>query len=947
MKYLACVCTILALTVTPLLAIPPPNAAFVWMQDPAMNMAAVDAVMEAATEGGGHIYHVMPIHSEPGRVLSGACLIGSIMPEQEAYILSLPFVRGVLRGYVDPMMMMPLGEEAVFAAGAWNYLFDEIEEPPPGAEPFPNDALTLPEPQGKSSDGIAGSTQNAWAGTYQTSEFMLRKVSIGVVLPESGAGGSENWSNSDPLYPGQNRQQLVYNKIVAGANWWATQGGTPANLTFYYDQRMGIATTYEPITVSSANNGEGAWVSNVLANMGYSALPAYMGAYSYVNALRVANNTDWGFAVFVADSLNDADDMFPNSTSAFAYLYGPYMVMTYDNGTTGGSWKLSRMNQVFAHEMGHTFGAPDEYQAPTCTCTAYGYLGVTNGNCVNCTATPVACIMKDNSLQMCTYTKGHVGWRDSDSDGKPDPIDTTPAFVYTSIFYANQPYWGQSKIRGVGTAQDNPYPSPTRTPVSINNVSALYSVDGGAWVNAVPDDGAFDSQSEAFGFWSATYPDGVHTVRMRALNSAGNTFDTTPATVVIDTTPPPAPAQAFIAEAPYVAPPVDTTITWIPGPPDPQSGVVAHHVGIGTTPTDPGYSQQLAQATVPISNPIQSYRFINLPPAHGQNYYAYVSQINGAGLGSPSVVSLPVRVDTTPPIPPNYVLDSGAWTQLPDRLSFSWPAGSEDISGIADYLLSIRDDQYNWLVTGQSTGGATSYTAMGLALNQDRKYFGHVVAKNGAKQLGTASPESDGIFETVPMASIGDVKRLGMVGKTFGLSGVIATSSGSDQTGTVYIEQPNRSSGIRTDSTDTISPNTIVDAAGFVSLNAQNELYLSSAEVAATGGTQTVGPLAMSGKALFGGPFYLQPGMTGGAGLNPTGLLVTAWGQVRNVSSGPPYSFVIDDGSGVFDPAGWAGIGVRCGSITPPTSGFVKVRGICSYDLGYPVILLRQTGDWW
>jgi hypothetical protein len=171
----------------------------------------------------------------------------------------------------------------------------------------------------------------------------------------------------------------------------------------------------------------------------------------YVNSIRSSLGTDWGFAVFVADSNNDTDGRFPDLFCAYAYLYGPYMVMTYDNIKPTApyyGWGISRMHLVFSHETGHIFGAADEYGS--CTCAASGYLGVTNGNCVNCVTPQVTCVMNDNTQQLCSFTKGQVGWRDTDGDGKLDPIDTSPSFAYTSIFYSTQPYWWQSQIRGVG-----------------------------------------------------------------------------------------------------------------------------------------------------------------------------------------------------------------------------------------------------------------------------------------------------------------------------------------------------------------------------------------------------------------------------------------------------------------------------------------------------------------
>ncbi|OFX14657.1 MAG: hypothetical protein A2Z18_05235 [Armatimonadetes bacterium RBG_16_58_9] len=477
-------------------------------------------------------------------------------------------------------------------------------------------------------------------------------------------------------------------------------------------------------------------------------------------------------------------------------------------------------------------------------------------------------------------------------------------------------------------------------------------MDSGPWLAAVPDDGAFDYSVEDFGFWSASVADGSHNVRMRvqtsAFNTTINTADVGPFLIIVDTTPPAAPpAQSSILEAPYSAAPVQATVTWVPGPPDPLSGTQAHYLALGTSPTDPG-SGYVAAWTVPMSFPNQSYVFQNLPAVHGQSYYAYVSQINKAGLRGPSAASLPMTVDTTPPVPPTWVSDAGAGTTLLDRLSFSWPAATEDLSGIADYQLSVRDDLNNWLVNNQSTGGSTSYTAIGLSLVKGRKYYGRVDPINGAGSGSLLPPESDGILAVNSYASASSVKLSANLGDAVGVSNLYVTCSGGDQPGVIYVEQADLSSGIRTDSQDTIALNQCVDVAGITQLNAQNELYLQNSEVAQVTGSQAIGALGMAGTSLGGAAFGLQPGITGGAGLNTIGLLVRIWGNVTYVSSSTtPGYFVLDDGSGLVDKDGNTGVRVYCGSLALPTvSGNVTATGLCSIEAGCPVVLLRRTGDW-
>ena len=77
--------------------------------------------------------------------------------------------------------------------------------------------------------------------------------------------------------------------------------------------------------------------------------------------------------------------MFRNKVVAYtADLFGPYSMLTYDNDGYG----FANFDAVLAHEMGHVFGALDEYEPPapgypsTGDLTS-GYLGVRNGNAVS------------------------------------------------------------------------------------------------------------------------------------------------------------------------------------------------------------------------------------------------------------------------------------------------------------------------------------------------------------------------------------------------------------------------------------------------------------------------------------------------------------------------------------------------------------------------------------
>ena len=107
----------------------------------------------------------------------------------------------------------------------------------------------------------------------------------------------------------------------------------------------------------------------------------------------------------------------------FAYAFKPRVVMNYDLD----GWGIDDMDRVAAHEVGHIFGAADEYAESKCDCKErFGYLQVENGNCELCAPTHIDCLMSRNTWALCEYTRGQLGWRDSDGDGILDPVSPQP-----------------------------------------------------------------------------------------------------------------------------------------------------------------------------------------------------------------------------------------------------------------------------------------------------------------------------------------------------------------------------------------------------------------------------------------------------------------------------------------------------------------------------------------
>ncbi len=81
------------------------------------------------------------------------------------------------------------------------------------------------------------------------------------------------------------------------------------------------------------------------------------------------------------------------------------------------NWGVSNIDRVFAHELGHVFGAPDEYfnkDNPCKKTSKHGKFQHPNLNCETKEGSPasVDCIMKGNTPVMCSSTPIHFGWFD-------------------------------------------------------------------------------------------------------------------------------------------------------------------------------------------------------------------------------------------------------------------------------------------------------------------------------------------------------------------------------------------------------------------------------------------------------------------------------------------------------------------------------------------------------
>ena len=163
--------------------------------------------------------------------------------------------------------------------------------------------------------------------------------------------------------------------------------------------------------------------------------------------------------------------------------------------------------------------------------------------------------------------------------------------------------------------------------------------------------------------------------------------------------------------------------------------------------------------------------------------------------------------------------------------------------------------------------------------------------------------------------------------------------------GEFYIEEPDRSSGIRIISTEQVNEADVVNIEGDLTTES-GERSISATSVAVVHQLLTpLKPFAMPNGALGGGDLTPDTkGVTGGVGARNVGLLVTTWGRVTYVGGADEEFFYIDDGSGLEDGSGHVGVKVGCRDLEKPQLGWlVTVTGLSACEeLGDCVIRLLK-----
>lgn len=582
------------------------------------------------------------------------------------------------------------------------------------------------------------------AGDYDTSEYLMGKVTVNIIFVQSDGSlaprtETNNWTTA--------KKNAVVGKVMDAMAWWVARNSA-ANLSFVYNN-VTVTTGYEPINCNVAwdsepatacPNGEEDWIAQVLGKLGYSETGYSDRVFHYNRDKRALYSADWSFTIFMVDSEVDSDGRFPDAFFAYAYIGGPFMVMTYDNDGYG----IGQLDAVAAHETGHIFYALDEYAESGCTTLQRaGYLDGPNTNCEN-GGTSFSCIMRGDvppyyTPAVCPHTARVLGWSDDNpTNGILDIIDLPPATALNA--FAPDPTTNTSPIYYGMAHSTSAYPNDNQydfwgeprvgNDISINRITSVeYNVDGGGWLAAAPRDGAFDQSIDSFTFTAAGLTTGAHTMQARAKDGFG-AYDATPASDSLNVDSGAAQDIPYINDgtgddSDYTRSKSSLSANW--GASSHSSGISSYTYTIGTTQ---GGSNTAGATNVGTA---LSVTRTGLSLTEGVTYYFSVRAFPVAGTPSGLSSSDGLKVDTSSPaarviITSSVPVKTGTFTAKLIVTEANAIAGTPQLSFTASsglsapltmsYLVNSTWTASGYIESYYSTGTASfNFSALDLAGN--------------------------------------------------------------------------------------------------------------------------------------------------------------------------------------------------------------------------------------
>jgi hypothetical protein len=265
--------------------------------------ADINKITEMIDTAGGHVTHVFP----------PVALIGEI----PAGVPPLTGIMAVHRDKVDDGTLATLRGEARRAAQVWNALLapETASEPTVGMEGLEaelvGDAFVAPPPE-----GLAPASDVPTSSYYQTSEYLIGRVTVSIILLESDGSidrSTEDWTKTE--------RALVLNEITAALDWWAAREPN-AHLTFVYDDGTAVplASSYEPI-----NRGYGdqaLWITEAMTKKGVTGYSYFDQVHRRLLCLRLSGRPVYGYDLR-QQRLRPLQSGRRGCPRNWPYLYGP------------------------------------------------------------------------------------------------------------------------------------------------------------------------------------------------------------------------------------------------------------------------------------------------------------------------------------------------------------------------------------------------------------------------------------------------------------------------------------------------------------------------------------------------------------------------------------------------------------------------------------------------
>lgn len=312
-------------------------------------------------------------------------------------------------------------------------------------------------------------------------------------------------------------------------------------------------------------------------------------------------------------------------------------------------------------------------------------------------------------------------------------------------------------------------------------------------------------------------------------------------------------------------------------------------------------------------------------------WYLHVRGYNSEGVPNGSLDKGPYYFDGEAPVMsqvevPRYVGIRGSGY---DDLVCSWE-GADSISGISEYQYAIgtspgATDVIGWTYAATNTSAVHQLPDVpepGAVYYWSVKARDH--AGNWSNVLTSSGTVYANVFATIAEATNNPDGTPLIIEPSKVVTGVFSQF--------FYIEEPDRTRGLRVNSSAAVSPGDLVRVAGRIATGG-SERVVSEAEVSRVGVGVVPRPVALNIGAIGGSaPDAYTPSIGSGGAYN-IGLLVRVAGRVSRLGSG---WFELSDGAGtakVISPA------------TIQENAFVAVTGIASVEAGERIILTRGTSD--